>query len=191
MPAMRTKSRVTTTDRSRWVAPAAVLLALTTAACDDNRPADAVVGSPVAAAAADRAVRALEADPGFIGEVTQTGGGWRPVCAARPMGIAPDVAAADEVETVYAWIYCKWIPEGGGTAPGQAPAALPGLTSAAIVHLGDNLLYELPADGEEHEQSVTEIFPANLRDAALAGSPDESAAIRELDARVARELSGK
>jgi hypothetical protein len=105
------------------------------------------------------------------------------------MGISPDSAGVEDVATVYAWVYCKWVPEGADTTPAPEPAGLPGLTSPVVVHLGDNLLYELPQDGEEHEQSIAEIFPANLRKVAVDGSPEESTAIRELDARVARELS--
>ena len=186
---MRTASGVTTSRRRRWtvLATALAVTGMTTAACEDNRPADAVLGSPVAAAATERAVRALEADPGFIGQVTRSAG-RRPVCTARPMGISPDGTATERVETVYAWIYCKWIPS-GATTPAPDPAALPALTSPIIVHLGDNLLYDLPRDGEERVQSIEEMFPANLRDAAVDGNPEESAAVRELDARVARELA--
>lgn len=167
----------------------ATVLALGTTACDDNSPPNAIVGSPVAAAATERAVRALEADPGFAGEVVQADGRWHPLCAARPMGISPDSADAEDVTTVYAWVYCKWVPEGAGTTSPPDPGGLPALASPVVVHLGDNLLYELPQDGEEYEQSIAEIFPANLRKAAVDGSPEGSTAIRELDARVARELS--
>jgi hypothetical protein len=179
---------MSTSRRRRWVTLATVL-ALATTACDDNSPPDAIVGSPVAAAATERAVQALEADPGFAGEVTQAGGGWHPLCAARPIGISPDAARVEDVATVYTWVYCKWVPEAANTTPAPDPAGLPGLTSPIVVHLGDKLRYELPQDGEEHEQSVAEIFPANLRKVAIDGSPQESTAIRELDVRVAQELS--
>ena len=173
----------TTNSRHRWIALVAVP-AFAIAACDDNRPADAVLGSPVAAAATDRAVQALEADPGFAGEVTGPGD-LRPVCTSRPMGISPDVATAEQVETVYAWIYCKWIPRSGDTAP----ANLAGLVSPVVVYPGDDLLYALPQVGEERRQSILDMFPANLGSTAVGRSPEESAAVRELDARVARELS--
>ncbi|BBH64503.1 hypothetical protein ACTI_11880 [Actinoplanes sp. OR16] len=156
----------------------AVLLAVigTTLAACGSEPADAVVGAPGAAAVTAEAVRALEADPAFGRETTREAG-WSPLCVGRPMGLSPD---ADH-RTVYAWIHCKWVPaEGTGTD-------LPALASPVAIHLTSPLRYELPADGEDYPESVREIFPPNLRETAGGGSPEESAMLAELDARVAQQ----
>ncbi|MEU4687706.1 hypothetical protein [Actinoplanes sp. NPDC023714] len=162
-------------------ASAAMGLALIGAALTacGSEPADAVTGSPAAAAATEEALRALEADATFGRETTQEPG-WRPVCAGRPMGLSPEGA---DPRTVYAWIYCKWVP-GERTSITDLPA----LAAPVAIHLTSPLRYELPADGEDHSKSLAEIFPANLREAAAGGSPEESAAMAELDAAVARAM---
>jgi hypothetical protein len=168
----------------RWVALVGAV-AVTTSACDltgNNDPVTPAADSAVAVAAAGQAARALEADATFAGEVTQEAG-WHPLCVSRPMGISPDAATVAEVDTVYAWVYCKWV------RPGGTGSDLPGLASPVVVHLKPTVSYQLPQDGEGYATSIKELFPKSLRDAAIDGSPDEAAAMAELDARVAREQS--
>jgi hypothetical protein len=154
------------------LAVAVILVGASLAACGGGGPADAVTASP--ADAAD-AVKALESDLTFAREVTREPG-WRPVCVGRPMGISP---ADEDPRTVYAWIYCKWVPGERASSDG-----LPALAAPIAIHLTTPLRYELPQDGDDYPKSIAEIFPANLRDAAAGGSPEEASAMRELDARI-------
>ncbi|WP_433827055.1 hypothetical protein ACQP2E_33900 [Actinoplanes sp. CA-015351] len=155
----------------------AVILAVvgTTVTACGSEPADAVTGSPTAATATEQALRALEADATF-GQETTTQAGWRPICVGRPMGLSPEDV---DPRTVYAWIQCKWVQESvdNGTQ-------LPAIAAPIAVHLTSPMRYELPQDGDDYPTSIDEIFPPNLREAALGGSPEESAMLAELDAKV-------
>ncbi|MBB2942069.1 hypothetical protein FB565_001782 [Actinoplanes lutulentus] len=160
----------------RWTALiAAIAMIGTTSTACGSEPADAVIGSPDAAAATEQALRALEADATFGQETTQDPG-WHPICAGRPMGLSPEDV---DPRTVYAWIYCKWVRDGVDDG-----ASLPGIASPVVVHLTSPMRYELPQDGDDYPKSIDEIFPPNLREAALGGSPEESAVLAELDAKV-------
>ena len=145
------------------------------------------VGSdPVAASRlASKAVAALEKDPKFRREVTRDSG-LRPICVARPFGVNPPSGTGAKAETIYAVIYCKWIPDSAQAAPIDT-RQLMALTGPIAVHLGSTTTYEMPSDGEHYESSLKKIFPSSLLGAAQDGG-DPPSMEQELDKRISRIL---
>jgi hypothetical protein len=139
--------------------------------------------STLASQLGSQVVDALEKDPEFRREVTEEPG-FRPICAARPFGVNSPSGKGGEAETIYAWIYCKWIPE-----KTDAPIdthSLMALMAPIAVHLGSNTTYEVPSDGEQYPRSLKKIFPSSLLEAAKHGNPP--AMEPELDKRISQIL---
>ena len=114
----------------------------------------------------------LESDPGFDDPADSMGS---PVCAASVFGVAPPSArSADDVQTAYAWVLCKW------------PAENSAVSMPIAVHFGARPSYVAPRDGEgAYPDSIREIFPRELQDRAFTPTAQDRAAMDEVDRRIA------
>ncbi|SBT40954.1 hypothetical protein [Micromonospora auratinigra] len=147
------------------------LLAVATVACAPQ-PGDDLPG-PLRDQLAARAVELLEHDPTFRTEVTREPG-WHPVCVATVFGAAPpDAETVAQVETIYTWANCTWLPPADRAATTSLDD-LPGEAVPVALRPGPPVTYQVPGDGADHEPDIRRIFPARLRDAAFTG-PDQAA----------------
>lgn len=85
-------------------------------------------------------------------------------CAVHVFGVDPSTAAsANDVSTVYAWVYCE--ERLTGPLPGDQ------VSVPVAIHLDATPSIELPSDGEEYSGSVAKIFPSDLRSTATYPPP--------------------
>jgi hypothetical protein len=146
--------------------------------------------TPVPAALHDaltaRVVHLLENDPAWATETTMEPG-WQPVCEGDVFGLDPiDARDVGQVRSVYAWVFCKWLPPAGQRA-GQTAQDLPAESGPVAVQLGRTDRFEVPRDGEStYPADIQRIFPRDVRDVAVDGDPamDLDAATARVDARV-------
>ena len=149
--------------------------------------------APVPAALRDdltaRVVRLLEADPAWRTETTMEPG-WQPVCEGDVFGLDPvDARDVGQVRSVYAWVFCKWLPPVEQRAD-QTARDLPAEVVPIAVRLGRTDRFEVPRDGESsYPADIRRIFPRDVRDVAFDGSPALGAANTRLDARVTALLA--
>ena len=181
--------------RTRWWAVTAVVAFVVVGGGTAARSAT-VRHAPVPAALHDdltaRVVRLLEADPAWAARATVEPG-WQPVCEADPFGLDPvDARDVGQVRDVYTWVFCRWLPP-AEQRTGQKARDLPTEVVPIAVGLGrtdrtDRI--EVPRDGEgTHPADIRRIFPRDVRDVALDGSPALDAAITRVDARVTALLA--
>jgi len=144
------------------------------------------VGTDSASASrlASQVVTALEKDPNFRREASHDPG-LRPVCVARPFGVSSPSGAGGGTETIYAWIFCRWIPNTAAAAS-MDPRPIGGMSGPIVVHLGPTTTYEIPADGEDYDSNLKKMFPSSLLEVARDGVPDPMES--ELDKRISQEL---
>jgi hypothetical protein len=119
-----------------------------------------------------RIVTILESDPGFDDPAQMLGS---TVCAASVFGVAPRTArTADDVQTAYAWVLCKW------------PAENSAVSMPVAVHFGSRPSYVAPREGEgAYSDSIRAIFPRELQARAFTPSAQDRAAMDEVDRRIA------
>jgi hypothetical protein len=133
---------------------------------------------------ASEVVTALEKDPNFRREVSHDPD-LRPVCVARAFGVDSPSGTGEGIETIYAWIFCRWIPATAAAASID-PRPIGGVSGPIVVHLGPTTTYEIPADGEHYDSNLKKMFPSSLLEVARDGvsAPLDS----ELDKRISQEL---
>jgi hypothetical protein len=127
----------------------------------------------------------VETDPAWsIGEPGQ------PVCEGDVFGLDPvDARDVAQVRSVYAWVYCKWLPPAEERA-GETGEHLPAEVAPIAVRLGRTDRLEVPRDGEnDYPADIRRIFPWDVRDVAFDGDPAMDAAITRVDARVTALLA--
>src|SRR4051794_12961354 len=106
------------------------------------------VDSALASRLGTRVVTALEKDPNFRREVSDDPD-LRPICVARAFGVSSPSVTGGGTETIYAWIFCRWIPDTAAAASND-PRPIGGVSGPIVVHLGPTTTYEIPADGEHY-----------------------------------------
>ncbi|MCU7728526.1 hypothetical protein ODJ79_32850 [Actinoplanes sp. KI2] len=178
--------------RTRWWAATAVVALVAVgggAAVWSATPRHAPVPAALHDALTARVVRHLEADPAWATESTMEPG-YQPVCEGDVFGLDPvDARDVGQVRSVYAWVFCKWLPPAEHRA-GRTAQELPAEVVPIAVRLGQPDRFEVPRDGEGvYPADIRRIFPRDVRDVAFGGFPGLDAATTRLDARVTALLA--